>query len=518
MAVDFAWLRNWFSLGVGNRDRGHQRPDSGSRSNESNVTLTDQRALEAPVVFSCIRLLAELIGTISLGTYRRTAAGRVSAEDHRVAALLREPNPFMTGQQLIEALAAQVCGWGNGYDLVDRNNAGEPVMLWPLLPADMKVHREGFDRLIYKYSTSTGQRDLTQAQVLHVKGFGTDGIVGLSPLGYARQALGIQIAAEKYAAQFYASGGLPSGVMMLDKPLNPQQRKDLAANYGPMVRGEVGGNNLWVLESFAKYQPVSISPEDAQMLLTRQFSVEEIARIFRVPLSLLMHGSKDSNWGTGLEQQNLAFLTYTLRPYLVRIESAINRWLFSPAERKEFYVEFNVESLLRGDSAARSAYYSQALQNGWMNRNEVRSKENQPPFDGGEIFTAQSNMLPVDKLGAEPPKPPAGAPPTKERRAPIVVLHQPEPPPDNTAQTDALEHVAEAVKAVALAEEHIANAMQSGAQDNALGRRALESVSHATRAMTEGLAQVAQAVAKPRKAVIDKDGNPIGTVQADSLE
>jgi HK97 family phage portal protein len=507
MAITAGWLRNFFAWGVGNREKGQQRSDSGSRYNESNVALTDQRALEAPVVFSCIRLLSELIGTVSLGTYKRTKTGREPAEDHAVAQLLREPNPFMTGQQLIETLAAQVCGWGNGYDLVDRTDDGRPVQLWPLLPSEMTVHREEYERLTYKYNTSRGTRELKQSQVLHVKGFGTDGIMGLSPLGYARQALGIQIAAEQYAAAFYSSGGRPSGVLQVDKPLTPTQRKELKENYGPIIGGSGGENGLWILDAFAKYTAISISPEDAQMLATRQFSVEEIARIFRVPLSLLMHGGKDSNWGTGLEQQNLAFLTYTLRPYLVRIETAINRWLFNESERKKFYVEFNVESLLRGDSAARAEFYNKALFSGWMNRDEVRERENLPPIDdGGKLFTVQAGMLPLDKLGAEPPPPPKAVNEPKTVDGPngqqVIVM---------SSDQKTLEQVRDGHVVLAGAMERLAHGME-------LVGQGVKTVAAGNAAHTAAMADLAKKIDRPRKAILDKNGEPIGTVPVDSLE
>lgn len=515
MAITAGWLRNFFWR-KSNPEKGEQLEGPRSLSNESNVALSEGRSLEVSTVFSCIRLLSEIIGSLSLGFYERRGPGkRIARDDHPLAQLLMAPNPFMTGQEYMEAIAAQLCGWGNAYSMVDRNDAKRPVFLWPLQPANMQVIRNGFDSLTYRYTHHDKVKDLEQSRVVHTKGFGTDGIIGLSPLGHARQVLGVQVAAEQYAAKFYAGGGLPSGVMMLDKPLTPQQRKDLLANYGPLVQGEVGGNSLWVLEAFAKYQPISISPEDAQMLMTRQFQVGEIARIFRVPLFLLMEMEKSTSWGTGLEQQNLAFLTYTLRPYLTRIENSLNRWLLSDTERKQFYFEFNIESLLRADSKTRFEVYSSAVQNGLASRNEIRAKENMEPFEGGNVFTVQSNLTPIDKLGKEPTPTASPAAPTaepgKERRAPQVVVLQ----TGDSKTADAIKGLATSEQAVAQSLEALAPALDALADE---GARANRQQSLTQKVLTDGLAAVKQEIGKPRKAVVDKDGNPIGTVPVDKLE
>lgn len=402
--ASFAFLKGWLTRFLSNPERGQQLDGPSPNWNESEVTLTDDRKLQISTVFSCIRLLTESIGSLPVCVYKRTETGRVKAEDHPVYRLLYEPNPFMTGQEFLEALAMQLVGWGNSYTLLAKNDKGTPMEAWPLASSKMTVEREGYERVIYRYNHERGPVVYTSDKILHVKGFGGDGVMGLSPLSYAAQALGLTVAAEKYSSSFFKNGGRPSGVLQVEKPMNPQQRKDIKERYQGLTGGDSGtGNSLWVLDAFAKYQPISISPEDAQLLVTRQLQVGEIARIFRIPLFLLMEMEKSTSWGTGLEQQNIAFLTYTLRPYLTRIEHAMDRWLFTEAERKAgYYVEFNVEGLLRGDSTARATFYAQMVQNGLMTRNEVRAKENLEPHDSANELTAQSNLMPLDKLGQDP--------------------------------------------------------------------------------------------------------------------
>lgn len=390
------WSRLW------NPDRGKQSAGSVSGGSASGVTVTDQRAMQVAAVFSCIRLISEITASLPLPVYRRLPDGtREVAQDHWLSKLLTEPNPLMTGQELREALGAGLAGWGNAYVQRVNSGSGRVVQLWPLKPDFMQVDRTDLDRIEYRYNrvgTNSGPETLQQEEVLHVKGFGLDGVMGLAPLAMARQALGLAISAEDYAASFYRNGGKPSGVLMVDRLLQPEQRQKIEEKFAGIASGD--SNRLWVLEAAMQYQQITIPPEDAQMLQTRQFELAEIARFFRVPLFLLMEMEKSTSWGSGLEQQNLAFLAYSLRPYLTRIEKSINRWLLSPAERQIYYVEHNVEALLRTDSAARAQFYSTMVQNGLMTRNEVRTKENLPPMDGGNQLTVQTNLTPAEYLAS----------------------------------------------------------------------------------------------------------------------
>lgn len=410
--TDPKFWKRVLSFGLWNPDTGTQIALPGRGPIATGAEVGDQRAIQVAAVFSSIRLIAETCASLPLVVYERLPDNtRKEARDHWLSKLLREPNPFMTGQEYREAIFCHIAAWGNGFSEKVPNADGKIIELWPLKPDQMKVTRNGYDSIKYEYSKTHGKKtDYKQSEILHVKGFGTDGIMGLSPLGMAREAVGLSVAAENYAASFYKNGGKPSGVLMVDKVLKPEQSAALELKYGGIVHGgEDQSNKLWILEAFAKYQAITIPPEDAQMIGTRQFQIAEIARIFRIPPHLLMDMTGSTSWGTGLEQQNLAFLTYTLRPYLTRMEQSVNRWLLPDNERGKFYVEHNVEGLLRADSAARATFYSQMVQNGIFNRNEVRGKENQAPYTGGEIYTAQSNLLPLDKLGQVPPTNPADA-------------------------------------------------------------------------------------------------------------
>jgi HK97 family phage portal protein len=394
-----AKLKSWFPFTLfTNPERGIQEGEPRVRTSEADIIVTDERSLQVPVVLSALRLIAETVGMLPLHVYRRVANGRERDDSHPAARVIEDPNPLMTRQEYLETTALQIAGWGNSYSRIDRNSEGTPTFLWPLIPSRMQTRREGYSGITYIYShDDTQQTDYRQEKILHYKGFGSDGVVGLSPLGYARQALGITIAAEMYAASFYKNGGRASSIFSLDKPLQHEQRNKFQEYMNEISRSQ--GAGLWVLPVPGKWQDITIPPEDAQMLLTRQFQVAEIARIFRIPLFLLMEMEKSTSWGTGLEQQNLGFLTHTVAPYLKRIESVMNRRLLNDDDRKTHYVEFNVDGLLRTDAKTRGEFYSSMVQNGLMNRNEVRAKENMEPYPAGAEFTAQTNLAPVDKLG-----------------------------------------------------------------------------------------------------------------------
>ncbi|MNF80501.1 Phage portal protein [compost metagenome] len=238
--------------------------------------------------------------------------------------------------------------------------------------------------------------------MMHTRGFGTDPMCGLSPLAMGRNVFGAAMAADESASKMFANGMKLGGVLSTDQILNKAQREDIREDMAAKFAGAVNTGKTMVLEAGMKYQQVSMTPEDAQMLQTRAFNVEEICRWFRTPPWMVGHTSNSTSWGTGMEQQMLGFLSFTLLPWMKRIEQSINRRLLRPDERRRFYAKFNVEGLLRADSAARASFYSSMTQNGIYTRDDCRIKENLAPMGGNAAkLTVQSNMLPIDKLGGD---------------------------------------------------------------------------------------------------------------------
>jgi HK97 family phage portal protein len=284
--------------------------------------------------------------------------------------------------------------WGNAYAKISRDKAGKPIDLMPLHPDRIKPMREA-GTLTYHYFTEGKEYILAKDSVLHIKGFGIDGTIGLSPIDYARNALGITVSADVYASKAFSTNQRPPGYFAADVFFTPEQRKQLQERYGS---GSIEDMGRWILEGGVKWHDIGPSPDEVQMLQSRAFQLSELSRFFLIPPHLIGAVDKSTSWGTGIEQQNIGFLTYVLAPYFNRWEKALNRSLLTRNEFRTYYVEHSVEGFLRADSAGRAAFYASGAQNGWLTRNEIRKRENLPPKDGGDDLTIQVNLTPADQL------------------------------------------------------------------------------------------------------------------------
>jgi HK97 family phage portal protein len=231
--------------------------------------------------------------------------------------------------------------------------------------------------------------------MMHIRGFGLDGVCGMIPMSTGRNVMGAAMSVEESAAKIFENGIQNSGFVSSKTSLDKDQRARLKENLNRFI-GSKNAGKVMVLEGEMTYQGVTMNPEAAQMLESRAFSIEEICRWFRVPPFMVGHVTKQSSWASSVEGMNQLFLTNTLRPMLVNIEQEISRCLMDGDD--DLFAEFSVEGLLRADSAGRAAYYTTALQNGWMSRNDVRRLENMPPIPGGDIYTVQLNLVPLEDL------------------------------------------------------------------------------------------------------------------------
>lgn len=365
-------------------------------------TVTVNKALQLSAVWSCVRLLAETIATLPVGFYQHTDNGRKSAKDHHLYELLHnQPNADMTSVEFWEVVMAGLLLWGNAYIEIDRIGR-RIIALTPLRPDRTKPDNDADGNPIYRYRPpgGAGERIILEKDMMHIRAFGTTGRIGLSPVSYARETLGSAMAADEASAKFFANGMRPSGVLRMDQILKKEQRQEVRDSLSEQFSGSMNTGKMMVLEAGMQYQQIAMKPEDAQMLQTRAFNIEEICRWFRVWPGLIGHHAQGQTmWGSGVEQMLIGFLTFSLRPWLTRIEQAIRRSLLAPGERGKYFAEFSIEGLLRADSAARAAFYSTMTQNGIMTRNEARQKENLTPQSGGDQLTVQSNLLPLDQLG-----------------------------------------------------------------------------------------------------------------------
>ena len=363
------------------------------------------RVLSLSTAWACIRLLSETAGTLPLPLYRRIDQDkREVADDHPLYGILHDsPNSWQTAAEFWEGQVANICGWGNGFS--EQKLLGDRLVgLEPLRP-DTVVRRDESGALKYVVNDRGKHEVLPANKVLHLRGFGIGGDTGLSPIRHGWQTFRSALAAEDAARQFMEGGLQVAGFAKegQNAKSTAEQRKELMALFAEFM-GSPASGKVMPLPHGWEYQQLTMDPEDAQLIETRGFNVEQVCRIYRVPPFMVGHTQNSTSWGTGLEQQQIGFLTFAMRPYLVRIEQSVKKQLLKPAERQSYYAEFVLEGLLRADSTGRAALYTSAGQNGWMTRNEMRRRENLPPVDGGDALTVQSNLVPLDQLGKTPPR------------------------------------------------------------------------------------------------------------------
>ncbi|WP_205955170.1 phage portal protein [Pantoea stewartii] len=387
-------LLNWLGVPIGLTTGTFWQEWMGMSS--SGKVVSADKAIQLSAVWACVRLLSESVSTLPLKIYQRQDDGsRKPATQHPAYQVLcRRPNLEMTPSRFMLMLVASICLRGNGF-VEKKMIRNKLVSLVPLLPQNMVVKRLDDGSLQYTYTETSSQRVIPVKNIMHIRGFGLDGVCGMMPMMAGRDVIGAAMAVEESAAKIFENGLQSSGFLSAETALDKDQRERLRG-YMQAFTGSRNAGKIMVLEGGLKYQNVTMNPEAAQMLESRAFSIEEICRWFRVPPFMVGHADKQSSWASSVEGMNLQFLTNTLRPLLVNIEQEISRCLLDGDE--ELFAEFSVEGLLRADSAGRSAYYTTALQNGWMSRNDVRRLENMPPIEGGDIYTVQLNLTPLEDL------------------------------------------------------------------------------------------------------------------------
>jgi len=364
---------------------------------DSGITVSPERSVQVTAVYRAVSLIAGAAAALPLKVFR---SGRRS--EVRVP-LLERPHPDLTDFELWEYVYVSLLLWGNAYLEKRRDGLGRVVELWPINPATVTVRRGALTEANPSGKEFViGGKTLTPYDILHIPGLSYDGLVGLSPIQVARQALGLSIAAESLGARLFASGSLLSGVLQTDQKLPEEAARRIKTAWQQKVAGLQRAHEIVVLDAGLKFQPISIPPEDAQFLETRKFQVQEIARLFGVPPHLLMDLDGSTSWGTGIEQQTIGFVIYTLRPWLTRVERRVTVSDLIPARA---YAEYVVEGLLRGDTQQRYQAYATARQWGWMTINEIRERENLEPVEGGDQLISPLNMAPIggtDDGDAEP--------------------------------------------------------------------------------------------------------------------
>lgn len=375
--------------------------------------IVDARtAMQITAVYACIRVLSESIAQLPLQLYKIEDGKREKATDHPLYFLLHsEPNPEMSSFNWREAMMMHMLVFGNCYSQIIRDGRGNVTALYPLMSDKMELSRDpNTSQLYYEYTHSIKEADTMKAReekvrldpkdVFHVPGMGFDGLIGYSPLALAKNAVGTGLACEKYGAKFFNNSAIPTGVLEHPNVLDDEAAERLRENWNSVYGGSNSAGKVAVLEQGMSYKPISITPEQVQFLQTRKFQTGEIARIFRVPPHMI--GDLERSTYANIEQQSLEFVKYTLDPWLVRWEQAIQRSLLKDDEKSRYYVKFNVDGLLRGDYQSRMNGYALGRQNGWYSTNDIRNLENMElvaPEDGGDLYLINGNMTKLNEAG-----------------------------------------------------------------------------------------------------------------------
>lgn len=413
-AVSVLGLDTWFAGSVSWQD--------GTNFRTNTVTLAEYQdsgaagtagVLGLATAWACVNLLAGTIASLPLMVYRTDRAGRRTvAGAHPLYRVLHDsPNADQTALDFWEFVCACLEMHGNGYCEIERGTDGRVIALSPpLIPELVTVRRLGNGDLEYRWTDGSKQRVETQDRILHIRGFGGSPLGGLSTLAFGRRSFGMAQVIERAAASTFRNGIRPSVVLETDKLLTGEQRKVAEEILDEKYQGAMNAGRPFLADNGLKVKTISINPEDAQMLESRAFSVEEICRFFGVPPHMVGHTEKSTSWGTGLEQQTLGFQKFTLRRRLKRIEMALEKQLLTARDRVEgVTIEFNLEGLLRADSAARAEFYGKMTGIGAMTINEVRSLENLPPVEGGDVPRMQMQNVPITEA--------AGLPATQQQAA-----------------------------------------------------------------------------------------------------
>jgi HK97 family phage portal protein len=368
-----------------------------SSSSDAGESVTEFSVLSLNAAWACVNLIAGTIGSLPLMVYRTDGGGhRTPANDHALYRLLHDqPNFDQTALDFWEFQQASLELWGNAYARKVIGSMGQLVALVPIMPAAMSVRRLASGAIEYRWSDNGRSYTANDTEIFHIRGFGGNPLGGMSVMTFGRNTFGRARAIERSSGSMFANGMRPSGVLTFSEFLTPENR-DIAETR--LVEKFIGAQNAgkpMILEGGAKWEQLTLKPEDAQMLESQKHSVDDICRMFSVQPYLIGHSGAD-HMGTGLEQQIIAFVTFTLRRRLRRIEMAAMQQLLTPADRAAgIIIEFNLDGLLRGDTAARYAAYASGLANGHIVINEVRKLENRAPVEGGDVPRMQIQNVPI---------------------------------------------------------------------------------------------------------------------------
>ena len=399
MSVFYA-IRNFFrSPGAPPRETGIQTglPAYGS---SSAAEVTFDSAMQISAVWAAVRIVSETLGSLPFNIYEKTPEGREIAEDHPLQRVITQrPNQYQTSVEFWESMALNLAISGNAYAIISRTANGAISGLLPVSSTQVETTLLEDGTVIHVYTEGINVKVFTNRSMWHTKLFGNS-IVGMSPLSYARNSIGIAIAADNRTSKIFSNGAKPSGVLTIDRTLTPDQRAQVRSAFNGLESGN--DDRLFVLEAGMQYQQVSMSPQDIELLNARRFQIEDIGRFFGVPSILLNQTFGQSSLGSNVYEILSAFYKLNLRPYLEKFETSIIRWLLEQEEWGRYEAEFDFDALLRADKLSRMQANREAIYSGQLTPNEARFDEGRPSLEGGDRLMIQQATIPIVNAGQAP--------------------------------------------------------------------------------------------------------------------
>ena len=379
----------------------------GEDSGQNTPFMIDREiALKYSGIFACTRVLSETLASMPCATYRKQDdMSKKEANDIGLYDILHfEPNYEMTPFNFKESLMMNLCLGGNGYaqKVFSSSKVPELLALYPLDYENVKSERDkSTKKMIYKVSYEENgtlkDKNMTRDYIFHIPGVSMNGITGIIPIDYASKAIELGLTYETFGVNFYKNGANTSMALIHPKSLKDIPYERLKKEVNEKRTGLTNVNKPWLLEEGMQIKELTIKPVDAELLMSKYFSLEEICRFYRVPLHLVQHLLRATN--NNIEHQSLEFIIYTMLPWAKRIEENINLQLLTREQRKAgYFAEFKMDVFLRGDMAARATAYAQGRQWGWLSVNDIRRLENMNPIDNGNIYLQPLNMGEAGKI------------------------------------------------------------------------------------------------------------------------
>lgn len=407
MAGWFNGVTKWLRKGASNPDWSSLERflawANGGGSTASGMVVNPQTAMQSAAVYACVKVLSESVGQLPLEVFKFDPDKQTktrATKDPRYSLLRYAPNEFQTAVEWLEMKVAHMNLRGNAYDYKVKTRSGVTVELIPLHPDTVTARMDGSFVMSYEVTTPDGERKTFGSDVIaHYRGLTLNGYLGVSPIGYARESIGLALATEKYGSSLFRNGAKMGGVLEVPETLSDKAYERLKDSFDASTSGD-NAHKTAILEDGAKFNKITLTADDAQFLETRKYQREEIAGVFRVPAHMIGDLSQATN--NNIEHQSLAFVMYSLMPWLNRIEQRLLLDLFTKDERATLFPKFVTKELQRGDIATRAAANQRAILAGYLTRNEARIDEDRNPIDGLDEPLAPVNMVPADKLGEEP--------------------------------------------------------------------------------------------------------------------